>query len=237
MKKIIKLLQLDLQQVFRDKTLFSFLIVPAILIVAVRYGVPELGALFPIIKDYYSYIVMFSSVQTAVMFGFVISFIMLDEKDENVIQVIRILPIRTSQFIFYRLAFSTVFSTFGAYAMIALCGIVKIEIFNAILLSIQYGLTAPLIVLIVATFAKNKIEGMAFFKVLDLFLILPVLYFFIGSWLKHIFALIPAYWTFRLFEKSIQNSDTLLFFGMGIGVYSILIYLLFKQYKKRVFDR
>lgn len=237
MKKIIKLIQLDLQQIFRDKTLTSFLFAPIILILAVRYGVPWLGDIFPVLKDYYHLIVMFASIQTAIMFGFIISFIILDEKDENVIQVIRILPIAPASFVFYRLAFATFFSTLGALVMINLNGIINVSVTNSVLLSIQYGLTAPFIALIVGTYANNKIEGMAFFKGIDLFLIIPILYFFLQGWVKHIFAFIPAYWTFRLFEKSVENYDTLLFFIYGLFVYLVVIFILFLQFKKRVLDK
>jgi fluoroquinolone transport system permease protein len=236
MKTIIKLIQVDLQQVFRDKTLTSFLFAPIILILAVRYGVPWLGNIFPIVKDYYHLIVMFASIQTAIMFGFIISFIILDEKDENVIQVIRILPIAPAMFVFYRLAFATFFSTLGAFTILKLNGIINISVTNSVLLSMQYGLTAPFITLIVGTYANNKIEGMAFFKGIDLFLIIPILYFFLQGWVKHIFAFIPAYWTFRLFEKSVQNSDSVLFFLYGLVVYLLVIFILFIQFKKRVLD-
>ncbi|MDD2436517.1 MAG: hypothetical protein PHX50_15890 [Massilibacteroides sp.] len=237
MKKILKFIQVDLQQIFRDRALTSFLFAPFVLIIAFRYGVPWLGDIFPVLKDYYPLIVMFSSVQTSIMFGFVVSFIILDEKDENMIQVIRVLPITPAVFVFYRLAFATIFSILGAFAMISFNGFVSVSIVDSILLSIQYGLIAPFIVLIVGTFANNKIEGMAYFKGIDLFLSLPILYFFIHGWTKHILAIVPAYWTFRLFEKSLINFDTILFFFLGLAIYIALIFIFFIQFKKRVLDK
>lgn len=237
MKKIVTLISSDLIQIFRDKTLTVFLFAPLILIVFVRIFVPYITEQYPIIQEYHPMIMMFAGIQTAIMFGFIISFIILDEKDENVLQVIRVLPISPFYFILYRLLFATTFSTLGAFLMINLSGIAYPGLLNSFLLSIQYGLTAPFITLIIATFAKNKVEGMAFFKGVDLILLLPMLSFFVVGNIKYIFSLIPAYWTYNLFNASISNGDTIFFFIIGLTIYSIVISVLFMQFKKKIFDR
>jgi fluoroquinolone transport system permease protein len=237
MKKIITLINSDLRQIFRDKTLTVFLFAPIILIVFVKFFVPYITVQYPIVENYHSYIMMFAGIQTAIMFGFIISFIILDEKDENVLQVIRVLPISPFYFILYRLFFATAFSTFGAFLMINFSGIAYPGLLNSFLLSIQYGLTAPFITLIVTTYAKNKIEGMAFFKGVDLILLLPILSFFLGGNIKYIFFIIPAYWTYNLFDASLSNGNTILFFFIGLAIYSIVIITLFFQFKKNIFDR
>ncbi|WP_276980074.1 hypothetical protein, partial [Flavobacterium filum] len=191
MKKIITLINSDLRQIFRDKTLTVFLFAPLILIVFVRLFVPYMTEHYPVIHEYHPMIMMFAGIQTAIMFGFIISFIILDEKDENVLQVIRVLPISPFYFILYRLLFATTFSTLGSFLMINLSGIAYPGLANSILLSIQYGLTAPFITLIIATFARNKVEGMAFFKGVDLILLLPMLSFFVAGNIRYIFSIIP----------------------------------------------
>ena len=162
MKKILSLIHSDIRQIFRDKTLTFFLVAPMLLIVFVRFFVPFIAKQYPMVQQYHPMLMMFASIQTAIMFGFIVSFIILDEKDENVLQVIRVLPISPFYFILYRLLFATTFSTLGAFLMINLSGIAYPGFTNSILLSIQYGLTAPFITLIISTFAKDKIEGMAF---------------------------------------------------------------------------
>jgi fluoroquinolone transport system permease protein len=237
MKKIVTLIQTDLRQIFRDKTLTVFLFAPVILIVFVRFFVPYMTDQYPIVGDYHGMIMMFASIQTAIMFGFIISFIILEEKDENVLQVIRVLPISPFYFILYRLLFATSFSVFGAFLMINLGGIAYPGLLNSFLLSVQYGLTAPFITLIIATYAKNKVEGMAFFKGVDLVLLLPMFSFFIVGNMKYIFSIIPAFWTYSLFHASINNGNTAFYFIIGLTIYGIVISALFLQFKKRIFDR
>ena len=237
MKKTLSLIKADLRQIFRDKTLTVFLFGPIVIIVLLKLFVPLITAQYPIIKSYHPIIMMFAGIQTAISFGFIISFIILDEKDENVFQVIRVLPISPFYFILYRLLFATVFSSFGAFLMINLSGIVYPGLINSVLLSVQYGLTAPFITLIIATYAKNKIEGMAFLKGVDLILLLPLLSFIIDGNFTYIFSIIPAFWTYSLFRVSIYGGNILAFFSIGLIVYSTAIALLFIQFKRVVFDR
>ncbi len=237
MKKTLSLIHSDIRQIFRDKTLTFFLVAPMLLIVFVRIFVPFITKQYPIVLEYHPMLMMFASIQTAIMFGFIVSFIILDEKDENVLQVIRVLPISPFYFILYRLLFATTFSTLGAFLMINLSGIAYPGFTNSILLSIQYGLTAPFITLIISTFAKNKIEGMAFFKGVDLVLLLPLLSFFISGYTKYIFSIIPAFWTYNLYQASVSNGNSSFYFFSGMSMYILVISVLFFQFKKRIFDR
>jgi fluoroquinolone transport system permease protein len=136
MKKIVILISADLRQIFRDKTLTVFLFGPIGLIVLVRLFVPYLTAQYPVVEHYHPMIMMFAGIQTAISFGFIISFIILDEKDENVLQVIRVLPISPFYFLLYRLLFATAFSTLGAFFMISLSGIAYPGLVNTVLLSV-----------------------------------------------------------------------------------------------------
>jgi hypothetical protein len=237
MKKLLTLILGDLRQIARDKTLFFFLLGPVFLILYVKLFVPFITDKYPVLVNYHPMIMMFGSIQTAIMFGFVTSFIILEEKDENVLQVIRVLPISPLYFIVYRLSFACLFSTLGAFMMIHLGGIAYPGVTNAILLSIQYGLTAPLITLIISTYANNKVEGMAYFKGVDLILLLPMLTFFISGSLKYLFYIIPAYWTYSLFETGLNDQPTGWHFSIGLSIYMVAIVILFMQFRKRVFDR
>lgn len=237
MKKLVTLVQSDLKLIFRDKTLLTFLILPVIMVIAFKFLTPILIETVPVLEDYRALIAMFASIQTAIMFGFITSFLILDEKDENVMQVIRVLPISTSYFILYRMLFATVFSSAAAYAMITLSGIAYPGNLEAILLSILYGLTAPTISLVIATYAKNKVEGMAYFKGIDLLLMLPLASFFVGSGIPLLFSIVPSYWTFMLYDSSYSGEPSLKYFIVGLLFFVSLIIVLIIQFKKRVFGR
>ncbi len=237
MNQLWTLVQGDFRQILRDQTLSTFLLIPVLLVVLVRIFIPLLTEQFPEIAPLHPYIMMGAAIQTATMFGFITSFIFLEEKDENVLQVIRILPIAPFYFVVYRLFFATIISFTGALLMILYSGIAYPGLMEGVLISIQYGLTAPFIILIVATFAKNKVEGMAYFKGVNLILMLPLLSFFFPVFWKYLFSIIPTFWTFSLYESSFKAGFTGWSFFGGLLIYLFYIALLFFQFRKRVFGR
>jgi fluoroquinolone transport system permease protein len=236
MKKIITLAANDFKHVFRDRMLFLFLFTPVLLILFVRFFVPYLCSLYPFVEEYKPYIMMFACIQTSIMFGFITAFIMLEEKDENVLQAIRVLPISPEYFITYRLLFATCFSTFASFMMICFGGMAWPGFLNSVLLAVHYGLAAPFITLVVATYAKNKVEGLAFFKGLDLFIIMPILsFFFPGAW-KYALSFIPMFWTYELYDGALRGSNPLPIFAVGMLVYGFVLLILAKEFKRRVFN-
>ena len=230
------LMQNDLKHIFRDSTLLFFLFMPFVLLVFIRSFVPYLTEYYPVVSDYHLMIMMGAGIQTCTLFGFIISFIILDEKDENVLQVIRILPMSPYYFLVYRLLFGFIGSFMGAWIVIQFSEIAHPGNLNAILLAIQYGLISPMICLLVTSLAKNKIEGMAFFKIINLFLLLPILFFFFDYNIRYGLAIFPTFWTFRSYEAFFleENGATSLFLT-GLIYYIIFIVGLAILFKHRQF--
>ncbi len=236
MIKIFHLIQNDLRHIVRDRMLFYFLFMPFLIILAVNYLVPLLIEEFPIVADYQLYIMMSASLQTSIMFGFVYAFIFLEEKDEQVLQAIRILPISTFYFIVYRMLFATMLSFVGAFLTMTLCGLAYPGIVNVVLLAILYAFNAPFMALFVAAFSENKVAGMAWFKIVNLVVLLPMLAFFLPV-TKYFFFLLPTYWIFKLYETGIQGGDIMFTFLVGFIVSFLALTVVYVQFRKRVFER
>lgn len=231
------MIESDLKQIFRDKTQVVFLFVPLILLLFMRYFVPFLTDRFPLLADYETTVMMFGGIQTAILFGFITSFMILEEKDKNVLQAIRVLPVSSFYFIGYRLAFGTAFSAFGTFLMINLSGIAYPGFGNSLLLSFQYGLIAPFITLIISTYANNKIEGMAFFKGVNLIILIPMLFFFFEGTFRYVAVIIPVFWTYALYAESMASGYIWPYFFTGLIFYLVVLAFLFFEFQKRVFDR
>ncbi len=80
-------------------------------------------------------------------------------------------------------------------------GLVKIPVWDVIFISFTFALLAPVIALAIVTFSGNKVEAMAVFKGIDLFVLLPLLGFFIAGPWKFVFSIIPHFWTVFAFEE------------------------------------
>lgn len=236
MLRILRLIQNDIRHIVRDRMLKFFLFMPILIILAVTYGVPPIVDLYPFIAEYQLYIMMSAGLQTAIMFGFVYSFLILEEKDEKVLQAIRILPISTFSFVLIRMLFATVLSFVGAFVTIYFCGLAYPGLLNTFLLSVLYGLSAPAMALIVATFANNKVEGMAWFKGVNLVVILPILPFFLPI-TKYLFMWVPTYWTYHFYEVSMEEGKVGLAFMLAMLFYLLVLGICYQQFRKRVFER
>lgn len=237
MNKLINLVSSDIRQIVRDRTLLSFLFFPIIVLVLLRWGLPPLTERYPILAEYHDIILMFSGMQSAVLFGFIVSFLMVDEKDEQVMDVIRVLPITARFFLFYRLSFASLIAALMALGILLGGGLVHPSIGASTCIAVLFGLTASLITLTIATFANNKIEGMALFKIIDLILMMPLLAFFLEEPIRYLFGIIPVFWTYALLEQSIEGEWVGWYLGMAVFMYSISIWGLSIQFKRKVFKR
>jgi fluoroquinolone transport system permease protein len=109
MNKYLSILKGDFKNILRDPTLLLMLFVPFLILFVVRFGVPLLEIQFPLINNYYKEIVSLFALLSAVIPGFVVSFILLDEKDLHLFPVINITPVALSGFLISRLGFMLIF--------------------------------------------------------------------------------------------------------------------------------
>ena len=93
MNLFFKILHNDLKLILRDKSLLIMFFLPLIIILVCRIGVPELSEYVPAIKEYYWLIVAGLTSVTASTPAFLIGFILLDERDENIHTILKILPL------------------------------------------------------------------------------------------------------------------------------------------------
>ena len=234
MNRFIILLTTDVKMIFRDKTLAFMFFVPLIFIFILRMGAPVLIRYFPVTENYVIYGVAFFSSLTSIFPAFIISFIMLDEKDEGLFPVFRILPVEPVVFIIYRTAFIFLAGTIGSVLIMNFSGI-QIDVYTQLFASVSFGLSAPIVTLVVVAFAENKIEGLTMMKILNSFLALAMVSLFVPAPWKYLLGVLPLYWPFQLFLPGE--------FGMGeffTGVIGVVYSFLFLTvtiafFRKRIY--
>ena len=237
MKNYLAFLRVDLKNIFRDPSLFMVFTVPVVFWALLRFGLPKAILLFPLLDVYSPSILAFCCLMVATFPAFVSSFILLDEKDQGVVQVIRILPISPRLFLAYRIMFVAGFAYVFSACLLAMAGVAHLTLVQVLGLAFLSALSGIATKMVVISFAENKIEGITIFKVLNILLVLPLLEWVIESEWTHLLGIIPYYWVYRMLGSGIQDGGFAFQFMLGTAIHFVYIGWLYRIFVNRVMNR
>lgn len=224
MKKYFNIILYDAKSIKRDPTLLMLTIVPVIILFVLRLGVPMLANIYQPISLYYKIIIGLFSILNASFPLFLVTFLLLDEKDQNIFEAIKITPVSISGILLTRLAYMSLFSLFTGFLILQFNGFYILPLLQAIKLDILCVLSVPAMLLIMVTLAKNKVEGLTYLKAVNITIILPIAIFFVDTPFKNLLAILPAFWVFK-FINTINNQNTIFYLGVVILlIYNFLSY-------------
>lgn len=236
MNRLITLAFNDFRNIIRDSILkYFFFLVPLLFILIFLFVLPIIINTFPIVNDYTDLILSFFCLEIPMIIGFVISFIMLDEKDEKVFTALRVMPVSISQFLFYRLFFAVFFTFIFIFAMLLLNNLFEMSMLNMILFSFLYALITPIVILLEVSFASNKVTGFTIFKGLNSFFMIPVASYFIAAKWEILIGIIPSYWPLNILYNFLKGDINFSHVIFSISYSLVVIFALTLIFKRRVF--
>jgi hypothetical protein len=234
-KSILTYTRNDLRLIFRDPVLYVMFFVPLLFIILLRFALPPLFEVLPVLVSYKMVILASICLVTAMFPAFIFTFIMLDEKDLEVLAAIRVLPVSSSMFILYRLLFISLFSFFFNLLILILSNLTGWSIVKMLLVSLPLALVSPASCLMITAFASNKIVGTTWMKGLNFLFMIPVLtYIFDGGW-EYILGILPYYWIFKIYDPGFQVLPFTVNFAIGLSYLCILTIISTQLFKKRVY--
>ena len=212
-----------------------FFLAPVLQFLLARLLVPWLVEAFPVLAEYRLIILMLMALQVVTGIGFVAASIMLDEKDEGVLTAIRTLPLGAHTFLVSRLLGAVLIAFIFSLAMLGGTGLSALPGPTLPAAALLLALLTPLVALVLAGFARNKVEGLAIFKVLNLVLLLPVASLFLNSAARYALSIVPVYWTYQFIDG--VNNGTL---AAGYGLVALAFHLaviagLYRWFKRKIF--
>ena len=235
MVNVSKLLENDLRNILRDRLLlYTAFLIPLIIIIFTRLVIPWLSENIVPLQQYYSLLFMLFVTTIPMMFGFVTGFMIMDERDENLLTVLRVMPISRSAYLIYRMAFMSVLSFIYILLFPALTGLIDINLFDYLPIAVLLALFTPVMGLIANIVANNKVQAFAVFKMLGGVFFLPLFAFFINNDLKYIFGVIPNFWTFMALDKLLNTGNQdVVFLGIGFIYHFVFLAVLFYLFNKK----
>lgn len=235
MKYLVTYARNDLRLIFRDPVLYVMFFVPLLFISLLRFGLPPLIHLLPVLESYRMVLLASICLVTTMFPAFIFAFIILDEKDLDVMAAIRVLPVSSSGFIMYRLLFIFLFSFFFNMMILVFSNLTAWMPGRMLAISLPVALVSPASCLIITAFASNKIVGTTWMKGLNFLFLIPVLtYIFHGPW-EFLLGILPYYWIFKIFDPGFQVLPWGVNYGIGCFYLSLLTIIATRQFRKRVY--
>ena len=119
MKKILILARGDIRNIIRDPFLIFMCCIPIIMAVSIHFLLPFINHMliqylgFTELADYYPFILSVLVLVTPMLLGTVIGFVLLDERDENILTYFYVTPLTKKGYFFYKISFSSLIKMLG----------------------------------------------------------------------------------------------------------------------------
>jgi hypothetical protein len=225
----------DLRNILREQILVVlFLVLPLICLLVASLVVPLLTQRYPDLVPYLPVILMMLTMQIAAGVGFVTSSMFLDEKDQQLLPVLRTLPLSISFFLGYRLLFSFLYTFSFAWLMGSVTGLVSFSLGESLLYALLFAFPAPVIMLVMASLAGNKVEGLAIFKGINFLHLLPLAAFFMPGSNRHVFGILPMHWSFQFIHSMALDAPVWGYLAAGLSLHVLLLLGLLWWFQRRV---
>jgi fluoroquinolone transport system permease protein len=225
----------DLKNVRRDSMLLWIPLIPLMVALLFRIATPELETYtrteFDLdIREYYPLLMSTFLMISPTMVGVIVGFLLLDERDDRMLTAMLVTPIPLSSYLIYRISVPIVLGIGMTLIGFPIAGLVSIPIGSLLLIAILGSLSGPIMALVLATFAENKVAGFAVMKMVNAILMFPTLAFFLKSDWQVLAGIIPAYWSLKVFWLAAEGDSFLIYFVVGIILNVAAIFLLLKRF-------
>ena len=232
----------DMKNIIRDKFLvYASIGVPLLLIIVSQIFVlwvgPSLEKTIPLASNYIA-IFLLCTTMLPIMYGFISAFLILDEKDEHLLTVLRVMPISRNAYLIYRMLFMSIFSFIVLLIYPALSGLLgefpNFSYIDYIPVALLFTLITPFSALMVSSFATNKVQAFALFKISGTIFIIPLFSFLVSGYLRYLFAPVPNFWAIITLKNVIDSGiNDYLHLGVGfIYLIALIVVLLYIFNKK-----
>lgn len=231
----------SLKLIFRDNILSILILAPILTGIAFKILIPYIDIFISkrfhvpnIFKQYYMLIDIMLAYLSPCFFSIISSLVVLEELDENTSKYLMVTPIGKKGYLIWRLFIPCILAFILSIVLLSLFSLSNLNMILIFLISALSTFNAILMAVIVITFARNKVEGLAWTKIVNLNIIFIFIPFLYGGKFQKIFSIFPSYWISLLvisFYKKCYYLDIL---------YAILITLLwflffYRRFTKKVF--
>ena len=230
------ILKAELKNITRDKMYMFFAIYPVIFGALGYFLVEWIQSEFP--QSIWDAITaMMLIIVTGYVFGALIAFTLLDDKDDKVLMSLKITPISVKQYVLVKILVGMVFGFIATLILLLATDFLpNSNFFVIIAVALLGAIQVPSVALIVNSFSDNKVEGFVIMKLSGMVILFPVIGFLVTGWVQYFLGIAPGYWAGRIVELELipsEEGSALLVFFAGVAYNILATWLLMKLYTKR----
>ena len=206
------LLQADSRLLWRDPLLGWILLLPFGVALLLRILVPRIGEALDAANGFdlspYHPLIMGGYLMTVPgIVGMIIGFLLLDERDARTLTALRVTPLSMRRYLAYRITVPLVAGTLVTLAGYPLVRLSPLPLRDLAPIALVAGLWAPLLALLLATAAPNKVAGFAVVKVLNSINLIPIASFFVPLPFQYAAGILPGYWPMRALWSAVTGDS------------------------------
>ncbi|WBW95662.1 hypothetical protein [Oceanirhabdus sp. W0125-5] len=217
----------DYRQIIREPIMLLLFILPIFISVIFKliltFCIPILHNYFDFTLDpYYSYIISLTFLLIPGMLGAVTGFMMLDEKDGKISELLSITPLGKIGYLINRLSFGFIASFIYTLITYYILSIYTIPILTLLFIAILLGIYAFIIGSILFMLSDDKVKGLTYAKGLNIIMLFALSDLLNIKWLSILSMFFPTYWI----TKVIQNPNNLIELSSALLVHGIWLFIL-----------
>ncbi len=193
----------DLRNFARDDFLRWVIVLPFLVALLYRYGIPALTVElltsygFDLVP-YYPLLMSGVVVMVPSIVGMVVGFLLLDERDEQVHTALMVTPMPFGAYLLYRIALPLAVGLPVTLVVYVIAGLAPLPFGQLVVIALLGSMTAPIAALFLASVADNKVSGFAITKLLNSVNMLPIAAYFIEMPWQIAAGIVPGYWPLKL---------------------------------------
>ncbi len=232
---IISLTRTEFKNIYRDQFLLFICILPIFISILFRFALPQIRELtlpYFDLADYYDPFLCILILLVPSFFGWIIGFIILDDRDEDILSYLSVTPIGKSGYLWFKILLPLLLSIPLAIISLYIVNIKSIELNKILPIIILASLEAPYFALFLGTFANNKVEGLATAKLANIILMGALVPFFIKSNWAYLAGIFPTFWIAKAWLA--KGNIYYIYLIIGIIHHLFVIWLMLYYFNKKI---
>jgi fluoroquinolone transport system permease protein len=170
---------------------------------------------------------------TPMMFGVVIGFLLLDQKDDGTLTALRVTPLTARGYLAYRITVPVALSILMTPVVLITSGFSQLTIGEQLVAGMAAAPLAPAFALFLAAFARNKVQGFALMKAAGVINWPPIMAWFVNSNWQLAFGLCPTYWPAKVYwELEAGHGSAWIYLLASFAVFALVIALFQRRFER-----